>query len=157
MKIRDIRLPDDKPAALSFIMGSQRFEHAVEPNRRLDPAVADEQFAVLMERVASEKGRVFTAEEDSRAIGWGVFIVVQTPVFVVEAERNSGYIDELFVDEAARGRGVGRALIAACEDEARRLGLKQIMLGVLDGNTRARAIYDRAGFAPYALELRKYL
>ncbi|HEV2650372.1 MAG TPA: GNAT family N-acetyltransferase [Rhizomicrobium sp.] len=157
MKIRDIRLPDDKTAALSFIMGSQRFEYAVEPNRRLDPQVADEYFTVLMERVATEKGRAFVAEEDGRAIGWGVFIVVRTPVFVVEPERNSGYIDELFVDEAARGRGVGQALIAACEDEARRLGLKQIMLGVLDGNTRARAIYAQAGFAPYALELRKYL
>jgi GNAT superfamily N-acetyltransferase len=157
MNIRDIRLPHDKPDGLSFIMGSQRFEHAVEPNRRLDPAVAEEHFAVLTERVATERGRIFVADDDGRAIGWGVFIVAQHPVFVVADERTFGYIDELYVVEDARGRGVGQALIAACEDEARRLGLKQILLGVLDGNTRAREIYARAGFAPYALELRKYL
>jgi GNAT superfamily N-acetyltransferase len=157
MNIRDIRLPDDKAAALSFIMGSQRFEHVVEPNRRLDPAVAEEHFAVLMERVAKDTGRMFVAEEDGSAIGWGVFIVAQHPAFVVAAERTFGYIDELYVAEDARGRGVGQALIAACEGEARRRSLGQIMLGVLDGNTRAREIYARAGFAPYALELRKYL
>jgi GNAT superfamily N-acetyltransferase len=157
MHIRDIRLPHDKSAALSFIMGSQRFEHAVEPNRRLDPEVAEEHFAVLTERVAKDSGRIFVAEEDGRAIGWGVFIVAQHPVFVIADERTFGYIDELYVDEAMRGRGVGQALIAACEGEARRQGLRQILLGVIDGNTRAREIYARAGFAPYALELRKYL
>ncbi len=61
------------------------------------------------------------------------------------------------MNENARGLGIGRSLIAACEDEARRLGLKQVKIGVLAGNTRAAEIYTRAGFTPYATELRKYL
>jgi GNAT superfamily N-acetyltransferase len=157
MNIRDLELPDDKAAVLSFIMGSQRYEHAFEPNRRLDPAVAEEQLAFLLEGVAEHQGRVFVAEEDGRAIGWAVFVVGEAPVFVVEAERTHGYVAELFVDEAKRGRGVGRALIAACEEETRRAGLNQIKIGLLTANRRAAEVYAGAGFAPYASELRKYL
>lgn len=36
--------------------------------------------------------------------------------FVVSEERDYAYIFELFVVEAVRGEGVGRALIAACEE-----------------------------------------
>jgi GNAT superfamily N-acetyltransferase len=156
-RIRDFDLAKDKPAALSFIMGSQQFEHTVEPDRRLDPLVAEDFFPVLMKRVAEQRGRVFVAEQDGAAIGWAVFTVDQNQLYVTAEQRTHGYIAELFVGEAARGAGIGRALIAACEDEARRQGLGHIMLGVLTKNTRAAKIYAEAGYGPYASELRKYL
>lgn len=156
-QVRDLRLPDDESAARSFIMGLQRYERAFEADRRLDPAVADEYFAVLMDRVATNHGRVFVAEQEGCAIGWAVFVVLQNAIFVAEEERTYGYIDELFVSESARSHGVGRSLIAACENEARRLGLRQVMIGVLAGNQRAAGIYARSGFSTYSTELRKYL
>ena len=157
LRIRDFDAAADREAALAFIMGSQEFEHAFEPDRRLDPAVAREHFAALRERVDSHQGRMFVAEADGRVIGWAVFLVERKPVFVTEAERTHGYIAELFVAAGTRGAGTGRALIAACEDEARRLGLRQIMIGLLTENRRAAEIYARAGYGPYASELRKYL
>jgi len=156
-RIRDADPMNDKPAALSFILGSQQYEHAFEPDRRLDPGVADEYYAALTGRVLTNKGRIFVADENGCAIGWAVFLVEQNALFVVEAQRSYGYIAELYVNESARGLGVGRALIAACEDEARRLGLGQIMIGVLARNARAAGIYERAGYSPYTSELRKYL
>jgi GNAT superfamily N-acetyltransferase len=157
MTIRDLKLPDDRAAVLSFIMGSQHYEHAFEPNRRLDPAVAEEQLAFLLDGVGKHRGRVFVADDDGQAIGWAVFVVGEAPVFVVEAERTHGYVAELFVTEGMRGRGVGRALLAACEEETRRAALKQIKIGLLTANRRAAEVYAGAGFAPYASELRKYL
>jgi GNAT superfamily N-acetyltransferase len=156
-RIRDIDLPKDETAALSFIDGSQRFEYAFEPDRRLDSSVAGEHFAVLMKRVAERDGRIFIADEDSRAVGWAVFYVEQNMLYVIEQQRTHGYIAELFVNEDARSLGVGRTLIASCEAESLRLGLRQIMIGVLAGNSRAAWIYARAGYSPYSSELRKYL
>jgi len=156
-RVRDIGLAEDMTAALSFILGSQQYEHVFEPDRRLDSAVADEHFAALMKRVAENKGRVLIAEQNGRAIGWAVFLVEENAVFVIEEQRMCGYIAELFVNENARGLGVGRALIAACEEEARRLGLGHIKIGVLVKNNRAADIYVRAGYSPYTLALRKYL
>ena len=35
--------------------------------------------------------------------------------------------------------------------------IRAIKIGVLLGNTRAAAVYERAGYAPYATRLRKHL
>lgn len=78
-------------------------------------------------------------------------------VFVVSEERHYAYIFELFVVEAMRGKGIGRALIAACEAWAKRKNFKTILIGVLAGNTSAARLYRNAGYADYAIELKKYL
>ena len=45
-----------------------------------------------------------------------------------------------------RGRGVGSALLAGCIEQARGLGWRALSLSVEDGNTGARALYERHGF-----------
>jgi GNAT superfamily N-acetyltransferase len=157
-EIRDATLPKDKPELLAFILGSQRFEKVFEPNRRLDEPVAQEHFDVLLAQVQKNRGRMLVAEGDGgQLLGWGVAHTVADDVFVVAEERTFGYISELFVIESMRGKGVGQALIKACESWARSLGLHVLRIGVLAGNERAVAIYQRAGFAPDSMNLRKYL
>lgn len=56
-------------------------------------------------------------------------------------------IDGLCVERALRGRGIGTALIGALCDEARARGYAQVRLDVIDTNWRARALYERLGFA----------
>jgi len=157
-RIREADLSRDKPALLSFIMGSQHFEYAIEPNRRLDEPVAAEHFDKLIAHLKEHGGAMFVAEDNSGALlGWSVVGEIKGEAFVVEEERNFAYIFELFVVEGTRGQGVGRALIAPCEEWARAGNYKSIQIGVLAGNTRAAKIYREAGYADYAIELRKYL
>ncbi|MBK5962407.1 N-acetyltransferase [Rhodoplanes elegans] len=54
-------------------------------------------------------------------------------------------MDGLFVDASARGSGVGTALLSAVESQARACGLERVRLDVVDGNPRARALYERQG------------
>ena len=54
----------------------------------------------------------------------------------------------LFVRPAARGRHVGRSLVAATVGTARRLGYRQMVLDTLPWMTEARALYAAFGFAP---------
>ncbi|WP_406860523.1 GNAT family N-acetyltransferase [Streptomyces sp. HUAS MG47] len=56
-------------------------------------------------------------------------------------------IQGLAVAPHARGRGVGRALLRAACDEARRQGARRITLRVLGHNAPARALYEAEGFA----------
>jgi GNAT superfamily N-acetyltransferase len=156
--IRDAELPRDRAAMLEFILGLQHFEHGFEPNRRLDAAVAEDYLAPLLRTLAEKGGRIFIAEDGAaRPIGWGVVHQDADDIYVIESERAFAYIAELFVVAAARGSGVGRALIAACEGWARAQGLGILKIGVLPGNLRAKAVYERAGFEPYALRLRRKL
>ncbi|MGW5661046.1 N-acetyltransferase family protein [Streptomyces sp. NPDC003758] len=55
-------------------------------------------------------------------------------------------IQGLAVAEEARGAGVGRALLRAAQDEARRRGARRITLRVLGHNTPARGLYESEGF-----------
>jgi ribosomal protein S18 acetylase RimI-like enzyme len=56
------------------------------------------------------------------------------------------HLQELYVVPALRGRGIGRALLEATLEEARRSGAGYIDLGTSDDDTAARALYESAGF-----------
>jgi len=55
-------------------------------------------------------------------------------------------IHDLGVLGGFRGKGVGRKLLAAVEEKARRLGCCKITLEVREDNARARGLYTREGF-----------
>jgi GNAT superfamily N-acetyltransferase len=52
----------------------------------------------------------------------------------------------LAVAPAARGRGIGRALFAACLERARAAGKRRMALHTTAAMATARAMYERAGF-----------
>lgn len=52
----------------------------------------------------------------------------------------------LVVDGARTGRGIGRALLRACEKAARARGCRELVLEVRPDNAPAIALYERAGF-----------
>jgi GNAT superfamily N-acetyltransferase len=62
------------------------------------------------------------------------------------------FIRHFVVDAAARGRGIGRALFAALDEE---YGGPQFRLDVMDGRADARAFWERLGFAPKAVNMRR--
>lgn len=59
------------------------------------------------------------------------------------AASRGGYLDDLFVDPAARGSGAGAALLTALAEEARRRNWSVIRWITADDNYRARGLYDK--------------
>jgi GNAT superfamily N-acetyltransferase len=57
------------------------------------------------------------------------------------------WLEDLFVREAVRGRGVGRALVEAVVRSARGRGCRRVELDVNEDNPPALALYERVGFA----------
>jgi ribosomal protein S18 acetylase RimI-like enzyme len=56
-----------------------------------------------------------------------------------------GLMNDLYVAPAARGRGIGSALIDACVAECHQRGLRELEWYTAPDNTRAQAVYDRTG------------
>ena len=56
------------------------------------------------------------------------------------------HVTGVAVDPALQGRGVGKALIEAAVDEARRRGARRLTLRVLGPNYTARRLYETCGF-----------
>jgi GNAT superfamily N-acetyltransferase len=67
------------------------------------------------------------------------------------------YLQDLFVAETARGRGLGRALIAAVVDQALEAGAGRVYWLTQEDNHAARALYEkvaeRSGFIQYRIRL----
>jgi GNAT superfamily N-acetyltransferase len=61
-------------------------------------------------------------------------------------------IHDIVVLPEYRGQGIGQALLAAVEIEARKQGCCKLTLEILSGNTKAMASYSRFGFEPYTLD-----
>jgi ribosomal protein S18 acetylase RimI-like enzyme len=69
-----------------------------------------------------------------------------------------GYLEDLYVDPAARGSGLADRLIAACAERARERTAPALLWLTRPDNRRARAVYERVGasgeeFVEYELEL----
>jgi GNAT superfamily N-acetyltransferase len=67
------------------------------------------------------------------------------------------YLQDLFTVEAARGRGIGRALIERVYDEAKAAGSTRVYWNTHETNTAAMRLYDqvatKSGFLVYRREL----
>jgi len=145
----------DRPALDAQAQGLNLFEEPFSHDRRLDLQGGVDSVATLLERTA-DGGALLVAEIDGAVVGHMALWFDRMPPFVREELRDYAYLGDLFVREAHRSQGIGRALIAEAERLARARGVKRILLGVLPGNP-AEAVYRKLGYRTYALELAKDL
>jgi GNAT superfamily N-acetyltransferase len=89
---------------------------------------------------------VFVAESHGTLAGYLIVVLVMS----VEHSGLMGEIDEFFVLPEARSRGMGAQLLAAAEAWLVRRGGVRLQLQLGTANARARAFYQRAGYAPRA-------
>ena len=84
--------------------------------------------------------QAFVAEDEAgRAVGLAHYRPFARPLSATVG----GFLDDLFVDPAMRGRRVADALIEAVAEEGRRRGWSVIRWITADDNYRGRAVYDR--------------
>jgi GNAT superfamily N-acetyltransferase len=99
------------------------------------------------------KTRVFVAEDEDR-VQLGFATVSHSTHFTGEGQ---AYIGELATDEAAEGRGVGKALAQACEQWAREQGYRILSLATGAANERALGFYRHMGYQDEDVTLVKLL
>lgn len=140
MRLRTAR-PADAPAVAALM--AQLAEHA---SGNPDAGVEGRVCALL----ARPDQAVFVAEDAGGQLV-GLLSVGHRPTLWHSGP--SALIDELVVERAARGRGVGRALVTAAFEWARAAGCSDIGVSTGFANAAARAFYHRVGFDEEALLL----
>ncbi|MDB5518075.1 MAG: GCN5-related N-acetyltransferase [Tardiphaga sp.] len=68
---------------------------------------------------------------------------------------NYCYLQDLFVDDSARGLGLGRALIEAVYEKAKAAGASRVHWLTQNGNAQARILYDQVADNPGFMQYRK--
>ncbi|MGJ3262284.1 MAG: N-acetyltransferase family protein [Salinarimonas sp.] len=141
--------PADRETCIALIDALNAHEATLVDDRLTTRAAAQAAYAAAVDKVARTKGRILLAEEEGHAIGLLVFVVDEEHPYVREDVRRYGQVADLIVVEDARGRGVGRALLAQAEALTREAGLRRLAIGALAANAAALDSYRRAGFADY--------
>lgn len=104
-----------------------------------------EEDAVLrrLERLgASAADRLFVADHNGAVVGFAGIHV--SPSF--EYDRDAAKVSAIVVDERHRRSGVGRALLAAVETEARARGCELVFLTTAERRDDAHEFYRRLGW-----------
>jgi L-amino acid N-acyltransferase YncA len=93
--------------------------------------------------------RLVARDRDGRVVGWTALGRYST------REVYAGVAwESVYVDEAARGRGVGRALLDALVPASEAAGVWTLVAGVLAENTASLALHERAGFRQIGVQER---
>jgi GNAT superfamily N-acetyltransferase len=113
---------------------------------RLDDLLAIPQVADCVEGWGRAGDGGWIAEEDGEPVGacWYRRFTREHPAYGFIAEDVPGL--GLAVAPGARGRGIGRALLAAAVTAARREGHPALGSSVSERNSRARRLYETLGF-----------
>lgn len=98
---------------------------------------------------AYEPLHALVAEHDGKLLGLAHYLFHRSTIAVEPL----CYLNDLFTDEAARGKGVGGALIESVYAQARRAGVSRVYWLTHETNVTAQQLYDRvaerSGFIVY--------
>lgn len=105
----------------------------------------------LQEMVNSDASILFLArDDDGQIVGTLTLVVFRIPTGL------RAWIEDVVVDEAARGRGIGEALTRAALDHAARLGVKTVDLTSRPSREAANRLYQKIGFVRRETNLYRY-
>jgi ribosomal protein S18 acetylase RimI-like enzyme len=94
----------------------------------------------LRDLVESNSTTLFVARNEGKLVGTLTLVVFRIPTGL------RGWVEDVVVDEAARGTGVGEVLTLAAIEEARRRGVRSIDLTTRPTRDAANRLYSRLGF-----------
>ena len=100
------------------------------------PPGADELRAII----DNEHSVLFVARDGEAVVGSLTLALYRIPTGC------KAWIEDVVVDDAARGHGIGEALNLAALDEARRRGVKAVSLTSRPSREAANRLYQRIGF-----------
>ena len=128
----------------------------LEPIRAFwNPLIRDTLVTFSSEEKTAEGLRALYEARLAAGHGWFTALVDGQPAGFAsygQFRAGNGYAHTLehtiLLSDAARGRGLGRALMAAVEDHARAAGAHVMVAGVSGGNPAGRAFHAALGYQP---------
>lgn len=91
----------------------------------------------------------FIAEEEEEPVGYILCRLVERPENLFTRALRYLLVDQISVRPAARGQGVGSALLQRAESLARELKLSKVQLDSWDFNSGAHAFFENLGFQKF--------
>ena len=98
--------------------------------------------AFLKKRMKREESVIFVAEERDKLIGFTQLF----PIFTSVGMKRTWLLNDLFVNESARGMGVATKLLDAAKEFGRETNSKWLLLQTAADNFTAQKVYEKNGW-----------
>ncbi|OLB65835.1 MAG: hypothetical protein AUI10_05160 [Actinobacteria bacterium 13_2_20CM_2_72_6] len=105
---------------------------------------------MLPNGIATPDTLLLVAEDGGQPVGW-IWLSLPTPA----NGRDTAWVYNVEVDADRRGRGYGRAIMRAAEDELTERGVTRFALNVFGDNPVAIGLYESLGFRVTQLQMAK--
>lgn len=150
MEIRKAQEQDiDAILELNRQIGEIHFEQA--PQVFCPPSPEERAFLLV---AISAEGRLFcVAEQEGAVVGFLTARIDINETIPFLSKQPICRIGTVVVDEGHRSQGIGKALIAHCDEWGKVHGAHQIRLEVMAFNERAKALYKALGFKMLSLTM----
>ena len=117
------------------------------------PMDIDVSKALFQEFISNENlGRSWLILSDNEIVGY----IILTFIFSFEYQGKIAFLDELYLNENARGKGIGSQAIQFIVEESKKLALQLIYLEIENHNQNAQKLYIASGFELHNRKLMAY-
>jgi len=124
----------DSAAFLDLLVGLANFEHLEPPDQAAKRRILDDVFL-------KKRASLFLATIRGKPVGYALYFYAYSSFLA----RPTLYLEDIFVLEAYREKGVGHALFLACAREAANQKCGRMEWSVLTWNSNAIAFYEDLG------------
>jgi ribosomal protein S18 acetylase RimI-like enzyme len=142
VEVRAVR-PEEYDAVAALTVSAYDGDGLV---RRTDPYA--ERLADVAHRAATAVTWVAVDDGADRVLGAVTYCPLGSPYREIAVDDTEAEFRMLAVDPAARGRGVGAALVGRCLEQAAADGMQRVVLSSMSRMEAAGRLYRRLGFVP---------
>ncbi|HYK72166.1 MAG TPA: GNAT family N-acetyltransferase [Pseudoneobacillus sp.] len=100
---------------------------------------------------------ILIAELEGKPVGYALGRIFVEDVKSDNGTGRMGLFDELFLDETARGLGLGQKLLDETIKWMKEKGINRIKLHAYSWNHHAKRLYERNGFKEYAVSYETFI
>ena len=138
--IREASKKEDSKGFLRLLVALANYEHLEPPNQSARRRIIEDIFSPKKKK---KKANLFVAldRESKEQVGYALYFFTYSSFLA----RPTLYLEDIFVLEEHRGRGIGQALFQKCVDEAKSRGCGRMEWAVLTWNKNAIKFYEKLG------------
>jgi len=142
----------DIEAVMPLVAKQIAFHEELDAARFAANPDAAERYRGWLQRVSEDETGVYLVAEEYGAILGFLLAVLQDEYRMYRVKR-VGFIHELWVEDAQRRQGVGRALVMEAKARFKAMDATQVRLDTSVYNERAQRLFEACGFRRAQIEM----
>lgn len=143
--------PEDADKIAEFALSLFAQHRDYDPERFADLGDIDGARRFYGGCIDADSAAILIVENDGRPVGYA-FLQYEERNYA-ELLESVAWLHDIYLDEAARGIGAGRALMNACVAAAQELGADKMVLHVAAKNAVGQEFFELAGFRTTMFEM----